>query len=377
MMKNTIGPILLKAQDKQLLMLRKSAQVIDTYASQLAELYMIKHPELIRVVPLEREGVIKQYIAKAGPLDQQGTWAYLPWQNSAIHLLPEKDFLAVRTNRNANIITPDEQKKFYDCVVGVAGLSVGGSIALTLALEGGARRIRIADFDRLELSNTNRILAGVHELDTPKTTIIARRIWEINPYAQVEIFDQGLNEGNIAQFMKGLDVVVDEMDSMAIKQLIREYARDHKIALVSTADNGDSSEVDVERHDQKRTPLFLGKLGKTSVEKFKGMNKIQVIQEITRLLGPENVPPRMQASVPLIGSSLVSVPQLGGTALMGAAATAYCIRRIAAGQPLPSGRTIISLDEKLEPGYATAKARAKRAKDTKAFAKRYGMEYNR
>lgn len=304
---------------------RSGMHIIDTYASQVAEL---------------------EKIQKKSAKNLKGIWAYFPWNNTAVHILPEKEFFLVRTNRNRNIITPEEQHTFYKCVVGVAGLSVGGSIALTLALEGGARRIRITDFDRLELSNTNRILAGVQELNTAKTSIVARRIWEINPYAQVEIFEQGLHEKNIGRFMRGLDVVVDEMDSMDIKQLIREYARKYKVALVSTADNGDSSEVDIERHDQKHTPFFLGKLGKTSREKFKKMNKRETIDEITRLLGWENIPPRMRASLPLIGSQLVSVPQIGGTALMGAAATAYCIRRIAAGLPLPSGRTIISLEEK-------------------------------
>jgi aryl-alcohol dehydrogenase-like predicted oxidoreductase len=81
----------------------------------------------------------------------------------------------------------------------------------------------------------------------------------------------------------------------------------------------------------------------------------------------------MQSSLPEIGRTLVSVPQLGGTALMGAAATAYCIHRIAAGIPLPSGRSILSLDEKLEVGYASKKQATTRAKNTKRFAKQYGL----
>jgi hypothetical protein len=354
----------------------KTVHVVDTYIDQLAELYVIEHPDAIRLAREDIHARIESHIAtltQRTPLDQQGVWAYLPWQRALVHILKEKDYFRVRTNRNGNLITPDEQTKFYACVVGVAGMSVGGSIALTIALQGGARHIRIADFDSLELSNTNRILAGIHELATPKTTIIARRIWEMNPYATIDIIDKGLNEHNVGAFMKGLDVVVDEMDQMAIKQLIREEARERKVALVSTADNGDTSVIDVERHDLKKTPYFLGRLGKTSYARFIAMDKLQIIREITRLMGPENVPPRMQSSLPEIGRTLVSVPQLGGTALMGAAATAYCIHRIAAGIPLPSGRSILSLDEKLEVGYASKKQATTRAKNTKRFAKQYGL----
>lgn len=355
---------------------RGGTRIVDTYADQLAELFVIEHPELIRLPKVQMGTAIRNHVMQANrtdPLELRGTWAYLPWQKTLSHLLPEKDFFRVRTNRNGNIIPPGEQKKFYDCVVGIAGLSVGGSIALAIVLEGGARTIRIADFDALELSNTNRILAGVHELAVPKTTVIARRIWEMNPYARIRIFPDGLTERNADRFVRGLDVVVDEMDAMAVKQRIRECARRHKVALVSTADNGDSSEVDVERHDLRRTPFFLGRLGKTSVAGFEAMNKLETIRTITRLLGPENVPPRMQESLPEIGRTLVSVPQLGGTAMMGGTVTAFCVRRIAAGLPLPSGRAIVSLDDALVPGYTGAKAKAARDRETAAFAKRYGL----
>jgi len=351
-------------------------QVIDTYEHQLAELFVIDHPELIHRSPKELRTAIDTHVREITAeesLERQGCWICLPWQRTVTHLLSERDFIRVRTNRNGNLITSEEQKKFYDCVVGIAGLSVGGSIALSIVLQGGARKIRIADFDVLELSNTNRILAGVHELSLPKTQIIARRIWEMNPYAQIQIFAAGLDEHTITPFMRGLDIVVDEMDQMVIKQRIREHCRKQKIALVSTADNGDTSVVDVERHDIERTPYFLDRLGATSVKRFSAMNKLQIIQEITRLLGPENIPPRMQESLPEIGKTLVSVPQLGGTALMGAAVAAYCVRRIAAGVPLPSGRAIVSLDEKLEPRYTTTLARRIRARKTRQFAKKYGL----
>src|SRR5258708_11970966 len=55
---------------------------------------------------------------------------------------------------------------------------------------------------------------------------------------------------NIKQFFTGLDIVIDELDNLAVKFLIREQAKNHRIAVVMAADNGDNSVVDVERYDR-------------------------------------------------------------------------------------------------------------------------------
>lgn len=356
---------------------RHDIRIVDTFSGQLAELFLIERPALIRREKKDVAAAIRSLLqsrAEQSPLERQGTWAFYPWLNTLVHVLDEESFQKVRTNRNADLITFEEQKKFYDTAVGIAGLSVGSNIALTIVLQGGARHIRLADFDALELSNTNRLIAGVHQLGLPKTTIIARKIWEINPYAQIDIFGQGLNKENVDAFMKGLDVVVDEMDDFVIKQRLRELARKYRIPLLSAADNGDRSTVDVERHDLKeRTPYFLGRLGKTSVAKFGRLlgDKAGIVREITRLIGADNVPPRLQASLPNIGTTLVSVPQLGGTALMGAAVVTYCIRKIVAGQELPSGRSHVCIDEKLVPGYFSARAVKERKRRTRALEESY------
>lgn len=346
---------------------RRGMTVIDTFLEQMAELHVVNHPYLAVSPPKEKKEAIIAYLRSLGdvaPYQEQGRWVFLPWQHSLIHVLAEQDFQRVRTSRNANLITFEEQKMFYDTVIGVGGLSVGSNIALMIALQGGCRHMRLADFDALELSNTNRLISGVHQLGLPKTTVIAQRIWEINPYARIDVFDKGLNEENVEAFVDGLDIVVDEMDDFVIKQRMRELARRNRIPLLSAADNGDRSTIDVERHDlRSRTPFFLGRLGKTSAAKFRRLrgNKLETIRTIARLIGAENHPVRMIGSIPSIGKTLVSVPQLGGTAMMGASAIVYCIRKILAGEELPSGRSHVCMDEKFVPGYFSKEAARERA----------------
>ena len=70
----------------------------------------------------------------------------------------------VRHDRNRYKIDANEQSRLIDTTVGIVGLSVGNAVARTISLEGSCGSLRLADFDTLDLSNMNRLQAGVHEL---------------------------------------------------------------------------------------------------------------------------------------------------------------------------------------------------------------------
>jgi len=259
----------------------------------------------------------------------------------------------------------------------LAGLSVGNSVALALVLQGGARYIRLADNDQLALSNLNRIRATVQDLGSKKVYVTARQIYTLNPYAKVDVFPDGLTQKNISKFFAGppkLDIMIDEIDNLAVKYLIREQAKKHKLAVVMAADNGDNAVVDVERYDlNPKLPFFHGRIGKTSYEKLSTLNKFGIGKTITQHIGPENVTERMQQSLLQMGKTIVSWPQLGGAALLNGSAVAYCVRRILNGQPIESNRALISLDEKLLPGYNSSAQIRHRTKVSNNFKKIFGF----
>ncbi len=91
-------------------------------------------------------------------------WAYYPWRRTVVAVLGPRAFRAVRLDRNRNMITADEQARLGALRIGVAGLSVGHVIAHTLAAQGMCGELRLADFDRIELSNLNRVPATVFDL---------------------------------------------------------------------------------------------------------------------------------------------------------------------------------------------------------------------
>lgn len=353
----------------------KIQHVSDDYEEQHRELFGVNNPSKV-YTPTFKEEFLQYYkgLEVVSPLWQQGTWVFFPWNSTLVHILPEADFFSVRTARNKNLINKEEQEKFYNATIGIGGLSVGSSVAFALVLQGGPKRIKLADMDRLALSNTNRILMGTDNLGVLKVEMAARRIYEINPYATVELFPEGLQKDNIERFFEGLDVVVDELDNLAVKYLIREQAKKHKIAVLMAADNGDNAVVDIERYDlDPNTPFFHGRMGDVSYELLASLDKFGIGKMITKHVGPENVTERMQQSLLEMGKTIVSWPQLGGAALVNGAAVAYCVRKVLNKQPLEMNRALISLDEKLIADYQSTENIEKRAAVAEGFRKIFGL----
>ncbi len=349
-------------------------RVADDYEEASRELFAIQNPTLVYAAGFEDTFKAHYATLTNGEPWKLGRWVYFPWSGTVCHILSEDDYYRVRTARNRNLITEEEQHKFYNATIGIAGLSVGSSVAFSIALQGGGKKLKLADMDHLALSNTNRVLSGATELGSLKVDMAARRIYEINPYADIEVFPDGLQPENIERFFDGLNIVVDELDNLAVKYLIREHAKKNHIAVVMGADNGDNAVVDIERYDVEPQPTFFhGRMGDVSYESLKSLDKFGIGKTITQHIGPENVTVRMQESLIEMGKSIVSWPQLGGAALINGAAVAYCVRKILNGEAVESNRALVSLDEKFVPDFMSDEARIERTETARTFAARFGI----
>lgn len=282
-------------------------------------------------------------------------WAYYPWRRTVVAVLGLRGFATVRLDRNRNMITAEEQARLRALRIGVVGLSVGHVIAHTLAAQGLCGELRLADFDQIELSNLNRIPATVLDLGLNKAQVAARRIAELDPYLRLRAFEAGLAPDNVDDFLDGLDIVVEECDSLDIKALLRESARARQIpVLMATSDRG---LVDVERFDlEPQRPILHGLLGDLETAQLAGMSSREKVPHMLRFLEAAELSPRGAASVVEIDRTLSTWPQLAGDVVLGASAIAEAVRRIGLGEDLRSGRTRIdvssALDELDEPKIA-------------------------
>lgn len=331
----------------------KNPAVVDDYGEQLKDLFLIRNPRF-RFMPdyqTELQQFTDQFLA--GQLaEQSGSWFYFEWSNTLVHYLPEMDYLEARTARNKNLITAEEQQKFYQATIAVAGLSVGSHAALTIAMMGGAKNIKIADSDAVSVTNLNRLRYGAAVMGQKKAHLVAHIIAEMNPYANIYVYDDGVTEQNIADFLGGseaspkLDILVEEIDNLAMKIVLRLEARKLKIPVIMATDNGDGVIADVERFDlNPEAQIFNGALGDITIEQFKNFNPAELPKLAAKVAGPELIVPRMLASLGEVGKTLYSWPQLGSAATFSGVAAAYLARRIATGADIKSGKYDLNLDK--------------------------------
>jgi molybdopterin/thiamine biosynthesis adenylyltransferase len=265
-------------------------------------------------------------------------WAYYPWRRAVVAVLGPRGFRAVRLDRNRNVVTAEEQSRLGELRIGVAGLSVGHVIAHTLAAQGLCGVLRLADFDHLELSNLNRVPATVFDIGLNKAEVAARRIAELDPYLPVEVMDTGLTLDTVDEFLDGLNIVVEECDSLDMKAIVRERARARGIpVLMATSDRG---LIDVERFDlEPHRPILHGLLGDLDTALLSGMSSREKVPHMVTLLEAEHLSGRLVASVVEIDRTLSTWPQVSGDVALGATVIAEAVRRIGLGEDLRSGRT--------------------------------------
>ena len=307
--------------------------------SQLKELMQINHPKKT----LSEQQALKLAEKHVGHSNfmTYGNWFHFNWLNTLVHLLPEEEFIKTRTSRNNYKISPEEQHKLSTKKVGVIGLSVGQSISITMAMERTFGEIRIADFDELELTNLNRIRAGVHELGLPKVALVAREIAEIDPYLRVKCFWEGITEDNIDDFLLGdgkLDLVADECDTIHIKFLARIHCKNHEIPVIM--DTSDRGMVDIERFDlEPERNIFHGLVNHLDIEKSKNLKTTEdKMTYALPIIGLEDASTRIKASMLEINQSITTWPQLSSDVALGGAISTNVIRRIFLNQLTDSGR---------------------------------------
>lgn len=278
---------------------------------------------------------------------EHGRWAYYPWRRTAVAVLGPRGFRAVRLDRNRNVITADEQVRLSALRIGVAGLSAGHVIAHTLAAQGLCGELRLADFDQLELSNLNRVPATVFDIGLNKAEAAARRIAELDPYLPIAIMDTGLTLDTVDEFLDGLNIVVEECDSLDMKAIVRERARARGIpVLMATSDRG---LVDVERFDlEPGRPILHGLLGDVDPAALSRMTSREKVPRMLRFLEAQQLSPRGAASLLEIDRTLSTWPQVSGDVAAGAPVIAEAVRRIGLGEHLPSGRIRLDISGALD-----------------------------
>lgn len=138
-------------------------------------------------------------------------------------------------SRNIGWVTPQEQQILRNKRVAIAGGGgVGGVHLMTLARLGVAK-FHIADFDTFDVHNFNRqVGAMMSTVDQPKADVLARMAKDINPEIDIKIFPQGVNQGNLDEFLSGVDLYVDALDFFAFDARQQTFAKCAELGIPAT-----------------------------------------------------------------------------------------------------------------------------------------------
>ncbi|MBI2038014.1 MAG: ThiF family adenylyltransferase [Candidatus Magasanikbacteria bacterium] len=325
-------------------------KTVDIYAQQMTEYFEISNPALkgSTDLPAAAKKYVDENMSK-GKLF--GSWIYYPWSRVLVHSVTQDKYFELRTNRNKNLIDAKEQEKLYNLNVGVLGLSIGSSMAIGLAYSAIAGQMKLADFDTLSTSNLNRLKAKMSDVGRKKIEIAAEQIFEINPYQNLELFENGVDKNSLDSFLAENpkpELIFEAIDDFEIKIRLRMAARNLGIPVIMLTNLGDSLLVDVERYDKdKTTPILNGMIEQSVVEEILSgrCSEADKNRFAVQVVGVENVPKRAMDSLKEIGLSLVGRPQLMSTVTIGGGLASFLARKIALGEDLPSGRKIIKWDE--------------------------------
>lgn len=319
--------------------------VYDQFERQLRDLFVCRNPTFSTNEEqfLEFVGLV----CNQQPMEELGAWVYYPWRKTLVHILEREEFIEVRTNRNQLKISKSEQELLSTKTIGIIGLSVGQSVAITIAMERGCGKLKLADFDDLDLSNLNRLRAPIFSLGFPKVVLAAREIAEIDPYLEVEIYPEGIKEENYQEFLIGsqkLDLLIEVCDNFEVKVESRIQAREFGIPVIM--ETNDRAMLDIERFDKiPDLKIFHGLVGDLTVEEIHALDKSERMGLLMKIVNAKDLSDRMKQSLPELGKSLKSWPQLASEVVLGGGISAWASRKLLLGQDLKSGRYYVDLEK--------------------------------
>ncbi|MDO9545860.1 MAG: HesA/MoeB/ThiF family protein [Pelolinea sp.] len=167
-------------------------------------------------------------------------------------------------------------------IVGCGGLGSASAIYLTAA---GVGHIGLVDSDIVELSNLQRqIMHGMSTMAQPKVISARKRLNDINPNVQVDIFNERLKAENSSAIIGDFQIVVDATDNFETRYLINSVCVEKKIPFIYGAIFQFSGQMSV--FDSENGPCFQCVFSQIPTEEISNANKgIGVIGALPGVIG--------------------------------------------------------------------------------------------
>ncbi|MGV9265061.1 adenylyltransferase/sulfurtransferase MoeZ [Kitasatospora sp. NPDC003701] len=128
-----------------------------------------------------------------------------------------------------HLIIPDVgmagQKRLKNAKVLCVGAGGLGSPALMYLAAAGVGTLGIVEFDVVDESNLQRqIIHGQSDIGRSKGESARESVKEINPYVDVILHEERLDNDNVMEIFSGYDLIVDGTDNFATRYLVNDAA---------------------------------------------------------------------------------------------------------------------------------------------------------
>lgn len=143
--------------------------------------------------------------------------------------------LGTRYDRNIGVWEEIFQQRLANVTVGIAGLGGSGEALVSILARNGFGSFKIADPDVFEIHNIQRqIFADDATVGENKAVVTARAIRAINPDIRLQVYDEGITDENVDDFLHGCDFVHEVMDISALPMKILLHARARALGMIAT-----------------------------------------------------------------------------------------------------------------------------------------------
>lgn len=135
--------------------------------------------------------------------------------------------------RNIGALTEAECRCLRDRKVFVAGCGGIGGNVINLLLRIGVGSIAAADGDVFELSNLNRqLLSSVDGIGGRKAEAARAYAARVNPEVSFTAYDEFINKDNVSAMIAGCDAVIDALDNISSRRLLKAECDRQGIAYI-------------------------------------------------------------------------------------------------------------------------------------------------
>ena len=143
-------------------------------------------------------------------------------------------FTDLMLQRSSLFFSREELDKIMNTTVAIAGLGGVGAITAELLARWGIKKFRLLDKDKYEPTNLNRqLFATTKTLGQYKVDVAAKRIREINPYAEIEMMiKEPITNENGHRFLKDVDILIQTTDSPS-GLIFYKIAQRNKVPVVN------------------------------------------------------------------------------------------------------------------------------------------------